>query len=72
MRYSSETIYRIHNDDTGEVIEIRPDMDGLGLVELLSKGSHNGKVEARVVFCPSAIQDIIHALESVRKDLSNE
>lgn len=34
MSYTSETIRQIWNDETGERIEIAPDRDGLGLVEI--------------------------------------
>ncbi len=32
--YSVDIIRAIYNDNTGECIEVRPDRDGLGLVEV--------------------------------------
>lgn len=40
-KYSSETLRQVWNDETGEVVEIGPDRDGLGLVEIrIRNGNH--------------------------------
>ncbi len=49
------------NDDTGEVIEVGPDGDGLDLIEIRTRGDDK-KINARVVFGPEAIPLLIEAL----------
>lgn len=61
MRYSLETVYKVCNDDTGEVIEIGPDADGLDLIEIRTRGD-DGSMNARIVFGPEALELIIDAL----------
>ena len=46
-KFSIESLKRIYNDDTGEYIEVRPDGDSLGLIEIASYDS-NGEQEARL------------------------
>lgn len=41
MTYSMETMYEIWNDKSGDCIEIGPDRDGLGLIEIRDKQSKN-------------------------------
>ena len=36
MKYSTEMVMQVWNDDTGERVEIGPDRDSLGLVEIRS------------------------------------
>jgi len=35
--FSIERSYRIYNDTTGAYIEVRPDRDGLGLIEIVQE-----------------------------------
>ena len=62
MRYSLETVYYVCNDDTGEVIELGPDGDGLDLVEIRVRDPQTKKVTDRVVFGPEALPHLIDAL----------
>ncbi len=61
MKYSLETVYRVCNDDTGEVIEVGPDGDGLDLVELRSK-CDDGTLGARIVVTREGLPLLIEAL----------
>lgn len=46
-KYSLERLYEIWDDTTGECIQIGPDRDGLGLIELRLKDD-TGKVATSV------------------------
>ena len=45
--YSIETIYRVYNDKSGEYIEVGPDADGIGLIEVRMY-TDDGKIGQRV------------------------
>lgn len=62
MKYSLETVHHVCNDDTGEVIEVGPDGDGLDLVEIRTRDPQTRKVLDRVVFSREAIPLLIEAL----------
>lgn len=62
MKYSSETVKQVWNDDTGERIEVSPDRDSPGLVEIRQLDSF-GKIEARITFQAEAVQHLIAALK---------
>lgn len=65
MKISTDEVYRIWNDDTGERIEVGEDADALGLVEIRQVNSA-GRVEARVTFPADYVAEIIRALERRR------
>ncbi len=46
--YSIETIYRVYNDKSGEYIEVGPDADGIGLIEIRMY-TDDGKISQRVM-----------------------
>ena len=41
MKYSTETVFKVWNDDTGDNWEIAEDSDGLGLVEIRERDAKN-------------------------------
>lgn len=47
MKFSLETVCKIWNDECGERLEVGPDRDGLGLLEIRSFTS-DGKINASV------------------------
>ena len=61
MRYSLETVYKVCNDDTGEVIEVGPDPDGLDLVEIRSR-IDDGTVTSSMTVTKDALPLLIEAL----------
>jgi hypothetical protein len=64
VRYSLETVYKVCNDDTGEVIEVGPDADGLDLTEIRFRESAAPfKVTDRIVFSQEALPLVIEALQ---------
>ncbi len=66
MKYSLETVYKVCNDDTGEVIEVGPDSDGLDLVEIRSKAD-DGTVGGRIVITQEGLPLLIEALIRMRQ-----
>lgn len=71
MKYSLEKIYRIHNATCpGETIEIGPDADGLGMVELRYKD--DDKTLARMCVTPNAIPMLIKALQNFELEEDSE
>lgn len=61
MSYSLETSYQIWNDSTGERIEVNPDRDALGSVEIRSI-TDDDKPEASVVLNKEQVRLLIQAL----------
>ncbi len=62
MTHSLEIVYRVCNDNTGEAIEVGPDPDGLGLVEIRSL-TDDGQVGARFCVTQDALPLLIAALQ---------
>ncbi len=62
MRYSLEVVYKVCNDDTGEVIEVGPDSDGLDLTEIRTR-DEKGKLNARIVLSREGLPHLIDALQ---------
>ncbi len=63
MRYSLENRFRIHNDDTGERIEIGDDPDGLDLTEIVFI-TDDGKRGTNIIFTEEGLPLVIEALQS--------
>ena len=49
MKFSTETVIEIWNDDNGEKVTVGPDRDGLGLLEVRSYDSA-GVVDGHLTF----------------------
>lgn len=60
-KFSLERHFRVYNDSTGEYIEIRPDADGLDLVELNGFAS-DGKKTSSLTIEPAAAVLLADAL----------
>lgn len=56
-----ETVYQIWNDKTGDRIELGPDRDGLGLMEIRSYAS-DGKVTQCVTFTNHELETLQTAI----------
>ena len=70
MNYSLETSYQIWNDSTGERIEVSPDRDALGLVEIRSI-TDDGKPVANVVLNKEQVRLLIQALSKMLDQLES-
>ncbi len=62
MKYSLEIVYKVCNDDTGEVIEVGPDPDGLRLVEIRSL-TDDGELGGNICVTEEALPLLIDALQ---------
>jgi hypothetical protein len=69
MKISTETLYEIWNDDTGERIVIGQDRDSLGLIELRSLDC-NGKSLERFTLTVEQARHTVDAILKVITDLS--
>lgn len=70
MNYSLETSYQIWNDSTGDRIEVSPDRDALGLIEIKSL-TDDSKVTASVVLNKEQARLLIQALNKMLDQLEN-
>ncbi len=61
MDYTLETKKEIWNDKTGEYIEIGPDRDALGLIEIRSY-TNDDKCAARLTFSKEQIKLVAQAI----------
>lgn len=59
-KFELEVFRRIQNNVTGEYIQIGPDADGLGLIEIIDSSN-----KTRLVFHKNQITHLINALEGV-------
>lgn len=70
MNYSLETSYQIWNESTGERIEVSPDRDALGLVEIRSL-TDDSKVTSNIVINKEQVRLLIQALNKMFDQLEN-
>ena len=61
-RVTTETCYKIWNDDTGERFEVCDDADGLGFTEIRYVGD-DGKINGRMSIPDSFLPAVFAALE---------
>jgi len=64
--YTLETEYHVWNDKFGNHFTIRPDRDGLDLIEILSY-DEEGKEEVRISFPKEAAVLIVRAISNLLK-----
>lgn len=69
MNYSLETSYQIWDDSTGERIEVSPDRDALGLVEIRSL-TNDSKVASSIVLNGEQVRLLIQALVKMQETLT--
>ena len=69
--YSLETMFQIWNDKHGERIEVRPDRDGLNLVEVVSFDG-TGKEEVRMTFTQSQANLVATAMKNLISTLPTD
>lgn len=62
MNYSVETLHRIYNDDTGDYLEVGPDSDSAGLVEIRSYVKNVTKPAQRLVLHPDQVPLLVQVL----------
>lgn len=67
MRISTETVYEVWNDTTGEHFAIGEDRDGLGMVEI-RRVANNGIVD-RISFTVEEAEPVAIFIERVVADL---
>jgi hypothetical protein len=61
MAFTMEKMIEVWNDEDGSVIEVGPDRDSLGLVEIRMK-DEAGKIERRLTMHPERAKLVAHAL----------
>lgn len=66
MAYTHDIVHQIWNDDTGERIEVGPDMDGLALFEIRYVDKDD-KVGNRVVMTEQEAMAVYEALGMLLK-----
>lgn len=64
MRITTEVFRRVYNDDNGEYIEIRPDRDSLGLVEIQDPDG-----DRRMSFPPEVARAVAKAMLLLADDM---
>lgn len=65
MKCELEIVYRVCDENGGNVIEIGPDPDGLGLTEIRTM-TDDGQVGARVCLHEDALELVIECLQRSR------
>lgn len=67
MAFSIENIARIYNDDSGTYLEVRPDADALGMLEIQYVDPQRPKdhKEARLTMSRVEAKMLIEAIENV-------
>jgi hypothetical protein len=60
-RFEMENLYEIWDNDCGGLIEIGPDRDGLGLIEIRYK-NEQGKIVERMSFDKEQLKLVVEAL----------
>jgi hypothetical protein len=63
-QYSLETVCQVWDDKAGERIDVQPDRDGLGLIEVVSF-SKDGKEQGRLVMPKEQAELLMEALDRV-------
>jgi hypothetical protein len=64
LRVTTEVFRRVYNDQTGDYIEVRPDRDGLDLVEI-----HDPDGDRRINFPPEIARAVAKAMLMLADDL---
>ena len=63
--YTLEKMFEIWDDKTGECLEVGPDRDSLGLLELREKGEGTGKILARITLDRERARLLVEALKEL-------
>ncbi len=66
MSYTTETHRRVYDDKNGSFITVRPDCDGLGLIEI-----DGGKDYGRVVLDADHAREVAKAILSCAQELQS-
>lgn len=68
MEFSVEPSFKIYNDHTGDYIEVCPDDDGIGCVEvrLWEKG-----IVERMIFAPKQAELVADSMIKIASELKN-
>lgn len=61
MGYSTETMREIWDDKHGDRVEVGPDRDALGMVEVRYK-TEDGAIASRVAFSPEQARMVAHVM----------
>lgn len=61
MSFSAETVIQVWNDEHGDRVEVGPDRDGLGLVEIRSYTDDN-QIGSRITLAPEQAVLIAEAI----------
>ena len=61
MSFSTETVIQVWNDEHGDRVEVGPDRDGLGLVEIRSYTDDN-QIGSRITLAPEQAVLIAEAI----------
>lgn len=61
MKFTLEILREVWDDESGDHIEIGPDRDGLGCIEIRYKDK-NGKIEERMTFHPEMARLVAQAV----------
>ncbi len=72
--YEMETVYEVWNNKTGEAIEVGPDRDALGLIEIRYK-SGNGDSTNSITMTTTCAELVVNALSlaiKTRKEKDSE
>lgn len=65
--YSAETSVKIYNDKTGDFIEVRPDPDSLGLLQIVQEDSNVCMNREEAVLVMQAIERVLKSNEDIIK-----
>lgn len=65
-KFTIENRYRLYEDDTGDYIEVGPDVDGLNMVRLHANNIYFGKCD--ITFEPEVALKIAKLLTKAAKD----
>ena len=71
MRLSTEIVHEIWNDDTGERMIVRPDLDGLNLIEVRNL-DNTGNILQTLTFTVEQAQFLIDAIACVARDIRDK
>lgn len=68
-RFTVENVRRIYDDTTGDYVEVKPDADGLDLVEIRSMNGNEKEEYGRLTLLPDQARLVAKALNLLANEL---
>ena len=69
MKFTEEIVHQIWDDKTGERVEVGPDADSIGLIEIRQVDS-TGKIVERITINPEIAEMVARAINGCKRELA--